>query len=132
VTDAERTAGWGKEDRGWLKRAGYSWKNMGQRVCEDDHCVINVTWNDAVALCAWLNANDDDYGAYRLPTEAEWEFACRAGSTTNYSFGNDAAELVEHGWFADNSQGRFRAVGLKRPNPFGIYDMYGNRQEWCL
>ncbi len=132
VTDAERSAGWGKEDRGWLKRAGYSWKNMGQRLCEDDHCVINVTWNDAAALCAWLNANNAEYGTCRLPTEAEWEFACRAGSTTHYSFGNDPTELAQHGWFGDNSEGRFRAVGLKRPNPFGIYDMYGNRQEWCL
>jgi eukaryotic-like serine/threonine-protein kinase len=131
VTDAERSAGWGKEDRGWLKRAGYSWKNMGQRLCEDDYCVINVTWNDSVALSAWLNEHDD-HGTCRLPTEAEWEFACRAGSTTNYWFGNDATELVEHAWFAANSQGRFQPVGLKRPNPFGIYDMYGNRQEWCL
>jgi formylglycine-generating enzyme required for sulfatase activity len=93
--------------------------------------VINVTWNDAVALCEWLTSNDGR-GTYRLPTEAEWEYACRAGSTTSYSFGDDPAELTEHGWFSDNSEGRFQTVALKRANPFGIHDMYGNRQEWCL
>ena len=74
----------------------------------------------------------DGRGAYRLPTEAEWEYACRAGSTTDYSFGNEAAELVEHAWFSETSEGRFQLVGLKSANPFGLYDMYGNRQEWCL
>jgi formylglycine-generating enzyme required for sulfatase activity len=130
VTDAERNGGWGREDKGWVKRPGYSWKNMGQRVSEDRHPVINVTWNDAAAMCAWLTS-EDDLGVYRLPTEAEWEFACRAGSTTMFSFGDDAADLREHGWFTVNSEGRFRPAGLKQANPFGLYDMYGNRQEWC-
>jgi serine/threonine-protein kinase len=131
VTDAERGRGWGKEDRGWLKRAGYSWKNLGQRVCEDDCPVINVTWNDAIALCEWLTSSDGR-GVYRLPTEAEWEYACRAGSTTTYSFGDDPAQLADHAWFSDTSEGRFQKVGQKLANPFGIHDMYGNRQEWCL
>ncbi|MEX2170267.1 MAG: SUMF1/EgtB/PvdO family nonheme iron enzyme [Pirellulales bacterium] len=130
VTDAERTRGWGKEDKGWLKRAGYSWKNTGQRVSDDRHPVMNVTWNDAVALCTWLTSHDRR-GEYRMPTEAEWEYACRAGSTTDYSFGNEAGELVDHAWFAGNSEGRFQPVGLKSANPFGLHDMYGNRQEWC-
>jgi formylglycine-generating enzyme required for sulfatase activity len=131
VTDAERSRGWGREDRGWLKREGYSWRNLGQRVCEDDHPVINVTWNDARALCEWLSSLGDGL-RYRLPTEAEWEYVCRAGTTSPYFFGDDAAKLAEYGWCDLDAEGRYRAVGLKRPNPFGIYDLYGNRQEWCL
>ena len=131
VTDAERDRGWGKEDKGWVKRAGYSWKNLGQRLCKEDCPVINVTWNDASALCTWLTAHDGR-GAYRLPTEAEWEFACRAGSTTTYFFGNDDAQLRDYAWLSTNADGLYRPVGTKKPNSFGLYDMYGNRQEWCL
>lgn len=131
VTDAERSRGWGKEDRGWLRRAGYSWKNMGQRLCEDDHPVINVTRNDAIALCKWLS-DHEQRGTYRLPTEAEWEYACRAGTESTYFMGNDEHALGEFAWLSINSEGRFRAVATRRPNPFGLYDLIGNRQEWCL
>lgn len=131
LTDAERTSGWGREDKGWVKRSGYSWKNLGQRVCIDEYPVINVTWNDAVAYCRWLSTQGEPR-AYRLPTEAEWEYAARAGAPTAYHFGDDPARLGEFAWFGDNSDGLYRAVGLKEPNPFGIYDLYGNRQEWCL
>jgi eukaryotic-like serine/threonine-protein kinase len=131
VTDAERTAGWGREDKGWVRRPGYSWKSMGQRVSDPDQPVINVSWNDATALCAWLTKHDP-LGKYRLPTEAEWEFACRAGSTTRYYFGDDPDELSEHAWVKSSSKGRYRRVAQKSANPFGLYDLYGNRQEWCL
>lgn len=130
ITDAERTAGWGREDKGWVRRPGYSWKSMGQRVSDPDQPVINVSWNDAVAFCAWLTEHDP-LGKYRLPTEAEWEFACRAGSTTRYYFGDDAEQLGEHAWVKASSDGRYRRVGRKLANPFGIFDLYGNRQEWC-
>lgn len=131
VTDVERTKGWGKEDRGWLLRKGYSWRSAGQWRIEDQHPVSNVTWNDAVALCQWLSKHDD-LGAYRLPTEAEWEFACRAGTTTHYFFGDDPDQFAEYAWYKENFEIAYQFVGLKRPNPFGIYDIYGNRQEWCL
>jgi formylglycine-generating enzyme required for sulfatase activity len=112
--------------------------------------VEHVTWLDAVRFCNRLSekegkkpfykiggndvqVSDWNGPGYRLPTEAEWEYACRAGSAspTPYSFGSDAAELGEYGWFAGNSDARTHPVSQKRPNRFGLYDMHGNVWEWC-
>jgi formylglycine-generating enzyme required for sulfatase activity len=105
----------------------------------DDLPVEQVSWNDAIAFCNKLSDREGlkpyyQSGAgvpsggdgYRLPTEAEWEYACRAGTTTRYSFGDDEASLGEYSWF-----GETHPVGQKRPNTFGLYDMHGNVAEWC-
>lgn len=123
----------------------YSWRNPGFAQ-DDDHPVANVTWNDAVALADWLSRRDGV--RYRLPTEAEWEYACRAGTTTRYATGDSPASLAGQANLFDSESARhwpkwrdyalegsdghaFTApVGRFAANAFGVHDMHGNVWEW--
>jgi len=96
--------------------------------------VENVTWSDARDFCRKLSALPEEMSAgrvYRLPSEAEWEYACRAGTTTKFSFGDNESQLNAYGWFKSNSGETTHPVGRKKPNPWGLYDMHGNVHEWC-
>ena len=123
----------------------YSWRNAGFEQT-DEHPVVNVSWNDAVAFCKWLSRKEGK--TYRLPTEAEWEYACRAGTTTRYYSGDDPETLAKVGNVADaTAKAKFAnwkytikasdgyvftaPVGQFTPNAFGLYDMHGNAWQWC-
>ena len=109
--------------------AGTEWQTTATHPSQtDDHPVVSVDWNAAVAFCKWLSRKEGK--TYRLPTEAEWEYACRAGTQTKRSFGDDESELGEHAWFSMNSY-QTHAVGQKRPNTWGLSDMLGNAWQWC-
>jgi hypothetical protein len=100
--------------------------------------VDSVTWTDAVAFCQkateMLRQRKlvADGEVIRLPSEAEWEYVCRAGTTTAYSFGDKGDDLKDYSWFKGNSKGEDPAVGKKKPNPWGLYDVHGYGWEWCL
>jgi eukaryotic-like serine/threonine-protein kinase len=123
------------------------WRRPGYAT-GDDLPVTVITWRDAVQFCNWLSEREnlkpcytrDSKGSwvllaagegYRPPTEAEWEFACRAGTTGLFSFGDKPEGLEEFGWYHKNASAASHSVGLKRPNHFGLYDMHGNVEEWC-
>jgi len=142
--DGTGGVGWDAAKKGWVKDAKYTWRNPGFAQT-DEHPVVLVSWNDAVKFCEWLSRKDGK--AYRLPSEAEWEFACRAGSKTRFHFGDEDEDLAKYGNVADadfqttgGGDGGIKAsdgygftapVGRFKPNAFGLYDMHGNAAEWC-
>jgi formylglycine-generating enzyme required for sulfatase activity len=122
-TDAEKQ-GWAyvPGERGWHFEVLLDWRNPGY-LQTDREPVICLGWYDAVAFCRWASAKTGY--SIRLPSEAEWEYACRAGTT-----GDHPGSLGEMGWYAWNSAGRTHPVAQKKPNAWGLYDMQGNAWEW--
>jgi formylglycine-generating enzyme required for sulfatase activity len=129
-TDAEKEGkSWGRRDGNWGEIAGANWKDPVLFKQTDEHPATCISWNDAKAFCDW--ATKKTGREVRLPTEAEWEYACRAGTKTKWSFGDNEAALVEYGWTNMNSGLQTLPVGQRQPNPWGLYDMHGNVCEWC-
>lgn len=97
---------------------------------KEGYPAIGMTQYNAIQFCKWLYVNTGVF--YRLPTEAEWEYACRAGSTTSYSFGNDTTKIDDYVWYSTNSKGKTHPAGTKKPNAWGLYDMHGSVAEWTI
>jgi len=95
-----------------------------------EYPAVGVTQHAANQFCQWLSAQTGHF--YRLPTEAEWEYACRAGTTTAYSWGNDVSQMKDYAWYAENSEYQYQKVGAKKPNPWGLHDMHGNAAELVI
>ena len=146
-TDGEKSGkAWGYDAASGNRLEGpqYTWRKTGFEQ-SDDHPVVNVSWNDAMAFCQWLSRKTGQ--TYRLPTEAEWEYACRAGTTTRYASGDDPETLATVANVGDAAlkvkfptDVTIRAsdgyvftspVGQFLPNAFGLYDMHGNAWQWC-
>ncbi len=128
-TQAEKKGWVGVLRKGTRKKVrGVSW-----RKCSFDqtpaHPVVCVSWNDAVAFCRWLGKRTGQNS--RLPTEAEWEYACRAGTKTRFYFGDDDKQLPDYAWYKVNSGHKTHPAGQKKPNAWGLYDMHGNVWEMC-
>ncbi|MFN5077369.1 MAG: formylglycine-generating enzyme family protein [Planctomyces sp.] len=117
----------------WKKVMGTEpWKGKSFVKEGDDYPAVDVSWGDSVEFCKKLSAMEGK--VYRLPTEAEWEYACRGGTKTSFSFGNDKAKLRRYAWYDGNlgwGKKYAQRVAQKLPNPFGLYDMHGNVWEWC-
>jgi formylglycine-generating enzyme required for sulfatase activity len=151
TTDAEKGTGfegafgWDRDTMEFKMNDKYSWRNTGFAQA-DSHPVVNVSWNDAMEFCTWLGNKKGN--RCRLPTEAEWEYACRAGTPTRYYHGDDAEGVAKVGNVPDADfeaqypelKGVINAsdgyaytspAGTFLPNPFGLYDMHGNVWEWC-
>jgi len=130
-TEAERdgTGGYGLVDGQWKQDPRFVWNTDPGFEQTDDRPVVNVSWNDVTAFCAWLSEKEGEKSC--LPSEAQWEYACRAGTTTRWYSGDDEDALKEHAWFSFNAANKSHPVGQKSPNAWSLYDIHGNVWEWC-
>ena len=130
-TEAERDGkgGFGYVDGKLIQDPRFVWNTDPGFELTDDHPVVNVSWNDAIAFCQWLSKEHNL--ECRLPTGAQWEYACRAGTTTAWSCGDSDRELEEHAWSNANSRDKAHRTGQLKSNGWGLHDIHGNVWEWC-
>ncbi len=135
ITHVERSGrtAWGRGSDGWTMKTGFRWSHVGaDHPLTDEHPASNICWQDVLDFADWLTQQSSGRLRFRPPTEAEWEFAGGGGNNGPWCSGQLPSELAEFAWYKGSmTDQRFRPVGLKRPNGFGLYDMHGNLAEWC-
>ncbi len=133
ITESEKSGkgGTGFKSRAIVDGLEFSWKtDLGYEPPQTDESpVVNVSWNDAAEFCKWLSEKEGE--TYRLPSEAEWEYACRGGNPGRFCFGDDSALIHKYGWIGDGLRQGARRVGEGAGNSFGLFDMHGNVWEFC-
>jgi formylglycine-generating enzyme required for sulfatase activity len=130
-TDAERDGkgGWGLSGLAWTQDAAFLWNTDIGFSQSDEHPVVNISWNDATAFCEWLS--EQSGSRIVLPTEAQWEYACRAGTTTFWNCADSKDDLSRFAWFTNNSVSQTHPGGQHPQNAFRLFDLHGNVWEWC-
>jgi serine/threonine protein kinase/formylglycine-generating enzyme required for sulfatase activity len=114
----------------WERRPEFGWKNLGDNQFSEQLPAVSMAFADAQAFCRWMSETTGR--TVRLPTEIEWEYACRCGRQGSWCFGDDSSRLSQYAWVAVNSDSQIHNVALLQPNIWGLFDMHGNESEWCL
>ena len=129
-THRPASLGYGRVDGRWEQAATFDWQHIGELELSGDMPVMNVSHDDASAYVEWLSGHESEF-LFRLPRQSQWEFAARAGTATSWYYGETFSVNGNHCWHRRNSDSRPHAVATLEPNPFGLFDIYGNVDEWC-
>ncbi len=135
VAETNSVGGWGQDPESqdakrWIQSPSFHWNNLGAQFITKKHPATSLAYSDMIAFCDWMSR--ETQRTIRLPSEQEWEYACRCGRRGRWSFGDDAQQLSEYAWFETNADKDVHPTRMLKPNAWGLYDMHGNEFERCV